>query len=135
MRFVVRLVVIALAALVALGAGTMVASESGEVVVLRTTNGAGEPHETRLWVVEDGGRAWLRSGNEGAGWFVDLRERPDVTVVRDGTPLDVRAVPDVPARERINRLMNEKYGFADSYIGFFFGRDDAIPIRLEAKAR
>lgn len=135
MRFVVRLVVIALAALVALGAGSMVASESGEVVVLRTTDAAGEPHETRLWVVEDGGQAWLRSGSEGAGWFVELRERPDVTVVRDGKPLDVRAVPEVPARERINGLMNEKYGWADSYIGFFFGRDDAVPIRLEPKAR
>lgn len=133
MRFVVRLVVVALAALVALSAGTIVASESGEVVVLRTTDVAGEPHETRLWVVEDGGHAWLRSGNDSAGWFVQLQERPDVTVVRDGKSLDVRAAPDVPARERINGLMNEKYGWADSYIGFFFGRDDAVPIRLEER--
>ena len=135
MRLVVRLVVVALAALVALSAGTMVASESGEVVVLRTTDAAGEPHETRLWIVEDGGRTWLRAGNDGAGWFVALRERPDVTVVRDGNPRDVRAVPDVPAREQLNALMNEKYGWADSYIGFFFGRDDAIPVRLEPRAR
>ncbi len=135
MRFIVRLVVIALAALVALSAGSMLASESGEVVVLRTTDATGEPQETRLWVVEDGGQAWLRSGNESSGWFLRLRERPDVTVVRDGESLEVRAVPDPAARERINGLMKEKYGWADSYIGFFFGRDDAIPVRLEPQAR
>lgn len=133
MRFVVRLIVVALAALVALGVGSMVASESGEVVVLRTTDTAGELHETRLWIVEDGGHVWLRSGSDAAGWFVQLRERPDVTVVRDGEELDVRAVPEVPARERINERMNEKYGWADSYIGFLFGRDDAVPVRLDPK--
>ncbi len=135
MRFVIRLVVVALAALVALAAGSMVASESGEVVVLRTTDAAGQSQETRLWVVDDGGRAWLRSGNESSGWYLRLRERPEVTVVRDGKSLDVRAVPEVPARERINALMNEKYGWADSYIGFLFGRDDAVPIRLVPRAR
>ena len=133
MRFVVRLIVVALAAGVALGASSMVASESGEVVVLRTTDPAGKQHETRLWIVEDGGHVWLRSGSDAAGWFVQLREQPDVTVVRDGEELDVRAVPEVPARDRINERMNEKYGWADSYIGFLFGRDDAIPIRLDPK--
>jgi hypothetical protein len=133
MRIVVRLIVVALAALVAMAAGSMIASESGEVVVLQTSDAAGAPQETRLWLVEHGGHAWLRSGNDASSWFVRLQERPDVTVVRDDQALAVRAVPDVTQRATINDLMNEKYGWADSYIGFLFGRDDAVPIRLEPR--
>ncbi len=131
MRMLVRIVVVLLAALVAIAAGSMLASESGEVVVLRTTDAAGVPHETRLWVVDEAGHPWLRAGNEGSGWFAQLRERPDVTVIRKGQTLRARAVPEVAARERINERMREEYGWADAYIGFFFGRDDAVPIRLE----
>ena len=35
----------------------LIASESGEVVVLVTTDESGQPHETRLWVVDEGLRA------------------------------------------------------------------------------
>lgn len=131
LRILVRTVLAVVAVLVAVVALEIIASESGEVVVLRTTDADGGPHETRLWIVDDGSHAWLRAGHDGSGWYRQLRERPEVAVVRGDRTLRARAVPEVGARPRINALMREKYGWADAYIGALFGRDDAIPIRLD----
>jgi hypothetical protein len=107
------------------------ASESGEVVVLRTVDAAGEIHETRLWVVDHDGAAGRRAGNPDAGWFPRLSARPEVEIVRDGKTSKFLAVPAPDARDTINDLMHEKYGFADSYISFYFARDKKIPVRLD----
>jgi len=118
-------------ALLLLIVGTQyIASESGEVVVLRTRDEAGGVHETRLWVVDHDGSAWLRAGNPSSGWFPRLSARPDVVVVRGSEPLPRRAVPTPEARDTINGLMHEKYGWADSYVSFFFPRGKKIPVRL-----
>ena len=114
-------------------ASQLAASESGEVVVLRTLDEVGRPHETRLWVVDRDGRPWIRAGNAGSGWFVRLQANPAVEVVRGGETLRVRAVPVPEARDRINDLMNEKYGFADSYICFFLPRERKIPVRIDPR--
>lgn len=107
-----------------------IASESGEVVVLRTRDAAGGVHETRLWVVDHDGSAWLRAGNPSGGWFSRLSAQPEVVVTRGGETLVVQAVPRPEARDTINDLMQEKYGWADSYISFFFPRAKKIPVRL-----
>jgi len=107
-----------------------VASESGEVVVLRTRDAAGGVHETRLWVVDHDGSAWLRAGNPSGGWFPRLSAQPEVEVVRGGTTLVFQAAPTPEARDAINDLMQEKYGWADSYISFYFPRAKKIPVRL-----
>jgi len=132
-RILVRLIVALVVVVLTVGALEMVAAESGEVVVLRATDAAGATHETRLWIVDDGTHSWLRSGSPEAGWYALLVERPDVEVARGSDTLRVRAVPELGARPRINDLMREKYGWADAYIGALFGRDDAIPIRLESR--
>jgi hypothetical protein len=111
----------------------MIAAESGEVVVLRTTDAAGGTHETRLWVVDDAGHAWLRAGNPASSWLANLQARPEVEVTRGGTGAPYRAVPEPAARDRINELMRAKYGWADRYISALFGRDDATPIRLDPR--
>jgi hypothetical protein len=111
----------------------MIAAESGEVVVLATRDGAGEVHETRLWVVDHEGRSWLRSGSEAAAWYQRLREQPAVEVERGGIQTAFEAVPVVETRQEINRLMLEKYGWADRYISMLFGREDAVPIRLDPR--
>lgn len=134
LRIVVRLAVALLVVVLAVGALEIVAAESDEVVVLRVVDAAGVPHETRLWVVDDGSHSWLRAGSPAAGWFVLLEERPDVEVVRGEETLAVHAVPEPGARARINELMRAKYGWADAYIGALFGRDDAVPIRLDPRA-
>ncbi len=36
-------------------------------------------------------------------------------------------------RVEINRLMREKYGWADAFIALMFGREEAIPLRLDPR--
>lgn len=122
--------------LVALVASVFVASEAGEeIVVVRTRAADGSPRETRLWVVDDGGFAWLRSGQE-SGWLDRIREDPSVEMVRGGETRRYRAVPvpDEDTRERIHALMREKYGLADRWISFTIPREASVAIRLEPLA-
>lgn len=109
----------------------VIAAESGEVVVLTTRDAAGESHDTRLWVVEHEGHAWLRAGASVQGWYQRLLEEPEVEVERSGSRGTYAAVPVPAKRDAIDDLMREKYGWADTYIGMLFGRDDAVPIRLD----
>jgi hypothetical protein len=133
-----KLVAKIFAGVVALGllwwAVEMIAAESGEVVVLTTTDAEGGGHETRLWIVEHAGADWLRAGADISGWYQRLLARPEITVERDEQASPYRAVPDPTQRDAINRLFLDKYGWAEGYIGFFFDRDNAIPIRLEPRA-
>ena len=107
-----------------------VASESGEVVVLLTRDEAGGVHETRLWMVDHDGSPWLRAGNPSGGWFPRLSARPEVVVLRGSATITFQAAPTPEARDTINDLMHEKYGWADSYLCLFFPRAAKIPVRL-----
>jgi hypothetical protein len=131
MRIIVRLVLAVVALLAVVVAFELIASESGEVVVVQTLDAAGAAHETRLWVVDEGDRAWIRAGNPQSTWLINIQQNPAVTVTRAGSAGNYTAVPDVASRARINDLMRAKYGWADAYIGALFGRDDATPIRLD----
>ena len=124
---IVGLVVIAVGGIYAL-------SEFGEeVVTVRSTNAAGEQRSTRLWIVEDSGFAWLRVGQPGSRWHQDLLARPVVEVVRGGETQTYRAVPvETPeARQRINQLIAEKYGLAETVISRMHDESTVVPIRLE----
>ncbi len=112
----------------------IIASESGEVVVVTTTGADGVEAETRLWVVDHDGSAWLRSGSPASGWYQRMQANPQITVERDGQEFTARIEPLPAMRDAINAEMAEKYGWADAYIGMLFGRDDAIPIRLVTEA-
>jgi hypothetical protein len=107
-----------------------IASESGEVVVLRTFDATGGVHETRLWVVDHDGAAWLRSGNPSSGWVPRLSARPEVEVERGAETRKFLAVPTPEARDTVNDLMQQKYGWADSYISFYFPRSTKLAVRL-----
>ena len=114
---------------VALGLSLIASERGGEIVTLRTSDAAGAVHETRIWVVDADGTAWLRAGDPKSGWLSRLRERPEVEVERAGQRASFIAVPQPNERDRINALFLAKYGWADRYIGALFGRDDATPIR------
>ena len=107
-----------------------IASESGEVVVLETRDGDGVAH-TRLWVVEEDGQLWLRSGGDGSRWYQRLVAEPQVTLERAGVSQSYRAHPEADRIDRINDLMAAKYGWRDTVIGWFMGdRSADVPVRL-----
>lgn len=129
---------IALAVVVLLGAAflvaIMIASESGEeIVTLTTLDAAGTPQETRLWVVDDEGHAWLRAGVPTSGWLVRLEARPEVTVERGGAARRYLAVPvrEAATRDRIHALMAEKYGAADALISWIRDGTQSVAVRLD----
>jgi hypothetical protein len=109
--------------------GQIVASETGEVVVLETTASSG-PERTRLWVVELDGVQYLR-GEPGTGWCERLTADPAVALERAGRLSDYRAEIRHERVAEVNRLMREKYGWRDVYISWLLGsREDALAVAL-----
>ena len=110
----------------------IIASETGEVVVVTTQDQTGAKSETRLWIVAHEGSRWLRSGGGAASrWYQQLLANPQLELLRGTTRYYHRATPVPDMQATVNDLMSEKYGWADSYVGFLFGREDAIAIRLD----
>ena len=109
----------------------VVASESGEVVVLYTDDN-GEEAATRLWVVDHDGHQWLRAGGGTAtGWYARVVAQPQVEVERDGVRRSYLADSEPVESARINELMHDKYGWRDDVVSLLVGsRDDAMAIRL-----
>lgn len=133
MRFVMRSLGLLATLLFLVVALELIASESGEVVIVTTTDASNQQHETRLWVVDEGGKQWVRAGNPQSDWLLQIQQNPAVEVERDGTRAAYSAVPNPALRDQLNPLFAEKYGWADAYIGMLFGRDDATPIRLDPR--
>jgi hypothetical protein len=108
------------------------ASESGEIVVLQTQNiEEGGIRETRLWVVDHDGATWLRAGNPDSAWLRALEQEPQVVLLRDEDAFQMQAAPAPEARDAINDLMHQKYGWADSLVGLLSPRDKKVPVRLQ----
>lgn len=131
MALAVRIAVALVALLGALVLGVMAASESGEVVVLHTTDERGEEHTTRLWVVDMEGAQWLRAGQDRAGWYERLRARPEIALERAGSQQRYLAVPVAEASQRIDAEMAAKYGLADRVIDLIRRGGGSVAIRLD----
>jgi hypothetical protein len=120
-----------LALIVAFAVVQTLASERVEVVEVVTVDEEGEAVVTRLWIVDHEGRGYLRVGGGSTGWFRRLSANPSIEVERAGLAASYRAVPEVEKREVINRLMQEKYTWGDTFFATVFGsRDGSIPIAL-----
>lgn len=130
MKRLIQLVTVLLLVLIVFYGVILVASESGEVLVLSSVDADGKTIETRLWTVEYDGNHWLRAGSPGNAWYVRLLARPEVAFRLGNQSRTATAVPEPAANDAINTLMNEKYGWADELIDFVFGRGDATAIRL-----
>jgi hypothetical protein len=132
MKWVLRTVIGLVLFVAAFAALERYAAESGEVVVLYAAEPDGTVVETRLWVVDHGGRAYLRTGADGSGWYRRLTANARIEIERDGRRLPHRAVSEPQASIVINELMQQKYGWRDTFIGAMVGgRVGSIPIRLE----
>jgi hypothetical protein len=119
-----------LSAVVVIGAMEY-ASESGEVVVLTTTDTNGGKEQTRLWIVVRDGVSWLRAGSGHPGWLARVRAEPRVEVERVGKTNAYRGIPVPEMSAEINRLMAEKYGVADRVVDIFLSRKNSIAVRLD----
>jgi hypothetical protein len=130
-----RLFALAVGLAVALGVLYVALAESGEVVVLETQDASGAVQRTRLWVVDDAGFAWLRTGDATSPWLARVRANPDVTLTRGGERRSYRAVPveDAAARDRINALTLEKYGWREQALRLGMETAGTTPIRLEPR--
>ncbi len=135
MRVVIRILLLVVGLAVAFVVAVMVASESGEVVVLRTFDAAGKGYETRVWVIEDQDRLWLRAGDAESRWFRRLKVEPEVQLERGGETRSYRAVPvdDPGVRSWLNTRLAEKYGWADRFVAVLGDRSVAVPTRLERR--
>jgi hypothetical protein len=107
----------------------IVASETGEVVVL-TSEGPDGSAQTRLWVVDLNGVQYLRASPD-SGWYQRLVAEPDALLERGGKRGEYRAEARLELAAEINGLMHEKYGWRDAFIELLLGgRDDAVPVAL-----
>ena len=107
----------------------LIASESGEVVVL-TSQGPDGGQDTRLWVVDLEGVQYLRASPD-SGWYQRLVAEPEVMLVRNGNSAAYRAEVRTAVVAEVNRLMREKYGWRDAYIEFLIGdRMASVPVAL-----
>jgi hypothetical protein len=136
MKWIWRGALAVVAAIVLVFGGVYVASESGEVVVLQAWDDQKVAHETRLWVVDADGFAWIRTGNPNSSWLGRVRANPDVEVTRGGETKPFRAVvvPDPEVRDRTNRLVLEKYGFAERFLRMVMMTPERVTaVRLEPR--
>jgi hypothetical protein len=112
---------------------TLVALEGGEVVVLRTVDDHGAPRETRTWVADESGAAWIEAANADRPFLHQLQAAPDVQLRRSGVwrPCRGTEVANPDGHERIRRLLATKYGWKDCWIGLIADTRDSRAVRLD----
>ena len=114
---------------------TLLALEGGEVVILRTRGKGGEVRETRTWIADDAGGAWIEAATPSRPFFWDVVQNPKVEVWRAGRWQRCHAmVAANPAgHERVRRLLAEKYGWKDRWIGMFADTSESLGLRLSCE--
>jgi len=129
---IVRTVVAIVGAALAFGVLTLVALEAREVVVVRTVDDAGRARETRTWVADDGGFAWIEAANPERPFLRHLTARPEVELVRAGRARRCRAepIPNPDGRARLRALLAQRYGWADCWIGMLTDTSRSVAVRL-----
>jgi hypothetical protein len=111
---------------------TLLALESGEVSVLRTTRADGSVRETRVWVAHHRGALWIEAATPEREWYRDTLGDPSATVSIDGHARTYRAeaIPGAEGHARIRSLLREKYGLRDWWVGLLQDTSRSIAVRL-----
>ena len=80
--------------------------------VLRTFDSTGQPHETVLSLLDDGGQLWVESGHWFRSWYWRAIANPEVELVRDGVaaPYTAVAVDTPEALDTVKRLAKRDVG-------------------------
>ena len=101
--------------------------------MLHTRAPNGQVAETRVWIAEEDGFAWIEAASDKRLWYRHILADPRVQLERGGELLSFRAVPE-PGPEghaRIRRLLRERYGWRDRWVGVLEDTSQSIAIRLE----
>jgi hypothetical protein len=118
--------------LLAFGAVTWLALESGEVAVLGTRAPDGSRRQTRVWVAEERGALWIEAATPERDWYRDLLRDPRISLVREGHASEWMAEPvEGPAgHERIRALLRVRYGWRDAWVGALQDTSRSVAVRL-----
>jgi hypothetical protein len=87
--------------------------EEAEEVDIETQAPGGPVHRATIWIVIDGGSAYIRSVRGSAGrWYRELQANPAGAIHVDGRRLPTTAVPaaDPDSVERVSAALRRKYG-------------------------
>ncbi|HLY39307.1 MAG TPA: hypothetical protein VKU61_14780 [Candidatus Binatia bacterium] len=116
----------------AVGFVTLVALEPREVVVVRTVDDAGERRDTRTWIADDAGFAWIEAANPERPFLRHLTARPDIELIRAGHVRRCRAqaMPNPDGHARVRELLARRYGWADCWIGMLTDTSRSVAVRL-----
>ncbi len=127
-----RLLIPAVLGLIVLGGVTLYALEGQEVVVLRTTDEHGAPHETRVWIGDEGDHAWIEAATPERAFYRDLLRHPEAELDRGGRRSRVQAVPvpGLEAHARLRALLRAKYGAADCWVGLLQDTSRSVAVRI-----
>jgi len=127
------LIILPLALGAVLAAVTLVALEGSEVVVIQTVDDAGALRSTRTWIADEDGDAWIEAANAERPFLRDIRERPAIALTRGQLVLRCHATPspNPEGHARIRRLLAQKYGWADAWIGMLTDTSGSLAVRLE----
>jgi hypothetical protein len=114
---------------------TLAALEGREVVVLGTFDERGARRQTRTWVADEDGSAWVEAANPERPFLLDIVRNPEIEMRRAGAARTCHAVPvaNPEGHNRIRRLLAARYGWADAWIGFLADTSDSIAIRLDCR--
>jgi hypothetical protein len=119
----------------AFGALTLAALEGGEVVVLRTFGPQAETRQTRTWVADADGSAWIEAANASRPLLAHIRANPEVELFRGGVVRQCHAlsVANPDGHEHIRCLLAQKYGWADRWVGLLTDTSGSVAIRLDCR--
>jgi hypothetical protein len=133
MKPVIRILAAVLGVAVLLYASLFALAEMyTEIVVLRTYDADGLPHETRVTVIDIADTPWVR-GRPYRGWFRRIEANSSVELHRGDVWIPVRAsVSRDPAdATEFERVMLERYGLMYRYFDLIARMSsNEIPVRL-----
>lgn len=114
---------------------TLLALEGREVVVVHTFDAHGQPRETRTWIADEDGYAWIEAANPERPFLLQLQTNPAVELRRGGMLQRCRAVPapNPEGHQRIRRLLAAKYGWADRWVGLLTDTSGSLAVRLACR--
>jgi hypothetical protein len=110
----------------------LAAMATAEEVDIETRSQTGETHRTIIWIVEQGGRVYIRSYKGARGrWYREAIADPEVVIHVDGRRIPATAVAatDPASVEACSEGLRAKYRSSQSLRAMLI--DDVLPTTLK----